>query len=139
KDGKWYMTYIQYTGRGYETWLAKSDDLLKWTTQGRILSFSDTTDWDNNQKAGYIGLQDMKWGGSYKLQKYDSKNWMSYFGGNERGYEKVLLSISMAYTEKDPTVAHEWTRLGSPVLKANDGDVSWWDNHTLYKESVIWD
>ena len=41
--GKWYMTYVVYNGkegtdgRGYETWLASSDDLLHWTTLGRIL------------------------------------------------------------------------------------------------------
>ncbi len=139
KGGKWYMTYIQFTGRGYETWLAKSDDLLHWATQGRILSFSDTTDWDNNQKAGYPALQDAKWGGSYELQKYDGKYWMSYFGGHERGYEKGLLSISIAHTDKDPASVHEWHRLGKPVLMATDSNVSWWDNHTLYKQTVIWD
>ena len=41
---KWLMTYVCYDGkdgtdgRGYETWLAESDDLLHWNTLGRILS-----------------------------------------------------------------------------------------------------
>lgn len=56
KDKYWYMTYIQFDGRGYETWIAKSKDLLEWKTLGKLMSFSDTTDWDNNQKAGYIAL-----------------------------------------------------------------------------------
>src|SRR6478672_6729662 len=65
RQGKsWYMTYIQFDGRGYETWLATSNNLLQWKTMGRILSFSDTADWDINQKAGYIALQDPVWGGS---------------------------------------------------------------------------
>lgn len=136
---RWYMTYILYNGRGYETWLAKSPDLLHWNTLGRVLSFSDTTDWDNNQKAGYAALEDFKWGGSYHLQKYDGKYWMSYFGGHSRGYEKGLLSISLAWTTGDPAVPHEWNRLGHPVLSATDTNVSWWDNHKLYKETVIWD
>jgi len=140
KGNKWYMTYIIFNGRGYETWLADSKDLLNWKTQGRILSFSsDTTHWDDNQKAGYPALQDTKWGGSYELQKYDNKYWLSYFGGHERGYEKGLLSISVANTDKDPSIAHEWKTLGKPVLMATDNNVSWWDNHTLYKETVIWD
>jgi predicted GH43/DUF377 family glycosyl hydrolase len=139
KGNRWYMTYFIFNGRGYETWLADSDDLLHWKNQGRVLSFSDTTDWDANQKAGYVGLQDTKWGGSYKLNKYDGKYWMSYFGGSTTGYEKGLLSISMAYTDKDPTKVHEWKRLPKPVLMATDSNVSWWDNHTLYKETVIED
>ncbi|MDT3404532.1 putative GH43/DUF377 family glycosyl hydrolase [Mucilaginibacter terrae] len=139
KNGQWYMSYIIFDGRGYETWLAHSTDLLNWKTTGRILSFTDTTDWDSNQKAGYVGLQDPKWGGSYELQKYDNKYWMSYFGGNSTGYEKGLLSINMAYTEKDPAVVHEWSRLPKPVLMSTDSNVQWWDNHTMYKETVLWD
>jgi predicted GH43/DUF377 family glycosyl hydrolase len=139
KGDSWFMTYIIFNGRGYETWLAKSADLLHWQTQGRILPFSDTTNWDCNQKAGYTALENMKWGGSYKLQKYDGKYWMSYFGGHERGYEKGRLAIGISYTDKDPSVAHEWSRLDHQVLAPDDQDVSWWDNHMEYKETVIWD
>jgi len=32
KNDKWYMTYIVFDGRGYETWLSGSDDLLHWKT-----------------------------------------------------------------------------------------------------------
>src|SRR5690349_9071020 len=82
KDNNWYMTYIQFNGRGYETWLAKSKDLLTWQMVGRLLSFNDdSTLWDANQKAGYLSLIDTKWGGSYKVAKYQGKYWMSYFGG----------------------------------------------------------
>ncbi|OUJ69787.1 glycoside hydrolase family protein [Hymenobacter crusticola] len=139
KGNQWYMTYIIFDGRGYETWLAQSKDLLKWETKGKLLSFTDTTDWDTNQKAGYVALQDYKWGGSYQWQPYQGKYWMSYFGGNSRGYEKGLLSIGMAYTTQDPSTVHSWQRLPQPVLKANDPDARWWENHTIYKSSVIWD
>jgi predicted GH43/DUF377 family glycosyl hydrolase len=139
KSGKWYMTYIVYNGRGYETWLAGSSDLLHWNTLGRILSFSDTADWDNNQKAGYVSLEDDRWGGSYQLQRYRHQYWMSYFGGHSRGYEKGLLSIGIAFTKRSPTMPHEWKRLDHPVLRIKDKDVSWWDNHALYKSTVIWD
>ncbi len=140
KKGKsWYMTYIVYDGRGYETWLAKSENLLYWKTLGKIMSFSDTANWDGNQKASYNALQKMKWGGSYQLQKYDNKYWMSYIGGSTIGYEAGLLSIGIAYTEKNPAVPHEWNRLGVPVLKSTDPDARWYDNGTMFKSSVIWD
>lgn len=140
KKGKnWFMTYIIFDGRGYETWLAKSKDLLNWTNMGRIMSFTDTTTWDSNQKAGYNALQDLKWGGNYKLQRFNDKYWMSYFGGNTRGYEAGLLSLGMAFTDKDPSRVHEWQRLDSPILKATDKDARWYDNSTMYKCSVIWD
>ena len=73
KGNAWFMTYIQFDGRGYETWIARSNDLLHWKTLGRIMSFSDTTDWDNNQKAGYISLQNTQWEGNYQLEKFHNK------------------------------------------------------------------
>jgi predicted GH43/DUF377 family glycosyl hydrolase len=140
KGNMWYMTYIMFDGRGYETYLAKSKDLLQWTKMGKIMSFnSDTTKWDCHHKAGYIALQEYTWGGSYEWQKYDGKYWMSYFGGNTRGYEAGLLSIGIANSKKDPTVVHEWDYLTSPVLMSTDKDVRWWENRKLYKSSVIWD
>lgn len=139
KAGKWYMVYIVFDGRGYETWLAVSKDLLHWESKGKLMAFSDSTDWDANQKAGYVALETIKWGGKYKWQPYQGKYWMSYFGGNSTGYEKGLLSISMAWTKKDPTVVHPWQRIGHPVLMSTDKDVRWWENHTQYKSTVIWD
>jgi len=139
KGNTWYMTYIQFDGRGYETWLSESKDLLHWKTLGRIMSFSDTTQWDNNQKAGYIGLQDPAWGGSYALQSFNHKYWLSYIGGKDRGYEAGPLAIGIAYTDREPSKAHEWKRLAQPVLSSTDADVRWWENKKLFKSTVIWD
>jgi len=140
------MTYLVFDGRGYETWLAKSKDLLHWKTQGRILSFSDSSDqiirdwmWDVNQKAGYIALQDHRWGGSYKLQKFRKKYWLSYFGGRVPGYEAGELSLGIASTVKDPSRPHEWQRTAVPILSSSDSDVRWWENKKLFKSTVLWD
>ena len=134
--GKWYMYYFVFDGRGYETWMASSKDLLHWKTLGRLLSFSNSTDWDCNQKGGYIALPDPTWGGKYGVEKYQGKYWMSYFGSNTTGYEQGDLSIGIANTTGNPTVAHEWNRLPQPVLSPKDKDVSWWDNDKIYKNSI---
>jgi predicted GH43/DUF377 family glycosyl hydrolase len=136
----WYMTYLVYSGRGYETWLSRSKDLLNWENQGRLLSFSDPGNWDDNQKAGYNALQSTDWGGKYELGLYDGKYWMSYFGGKEKGYETEPLSIGIAYTDQKPSIAQEWSRLPKPVLSSADADVTWWDNRNkLFKSTVIED
>lgn len=139
KGKKWYMSYLVFDGRGYETWLAKSDDLLNWKTLGKLMSFSDTTNWDGNQKAGYIALQDPTWGGSYQAKKYDGKYWMSYFGGKDSGYEAGNLSLGMAYTKKAIQNAHEWQRLPQPILTSQDPDMRWWENKKQFKSTVIRD
>ncbi len=139
KGDGWYMVYILFNGRGYETWLAASKDLLQWKTLGKLLSFSDSTEWDSNQKAGYIALQDPTWGGSYQWQPYQHTYWMSYIGGHDKGYEAGALAIGIAETTKDPALPHEWDRAAKPVLSAFDNDTRWWENKKLFKSTVIWD
>jgi predicted GH43/DUF377 family glycosyl hydrolase len=140
KGNTWYMSYLQFDGRGYETWLAKSKDLLHWEKTGKIMWHSkDTTIWDASQKAGYVALVNTKWGGGYALRKYNAKYWMSYFGGKEKGYEAGLLSLGMAYTDKDPSTIHEWKRLDKPILSSLDKDVRWWESKKQFKSTVIYD
>jgi beta-xylosidase len=84
--GAWYMVYIIFDGSGYETALARSDDLLHWKPLGKILRFRPGA-WDAKQAAGFIALQDHAWGGSYRLKKHDGTYWLSYLGGALEGYE----------------------------------------------------
>ncbi len=143
---KWYMTYVVYDGRGakdgrgYETWLATSDDLLHWETLGRILPYRDGA-WDANQRAGFPALVDMEWGGSYALQRYKDRAWMSYFGGTGRGYEAIEapLSIGMAWTKDDPADALPWQAGKKPALTPSDKHAQWWEQLTHYKAMVYWD
>lgn len=140
KGKDWYMSYILFDGKGYETYLAKSRNLLEWTSLGKILSFSnDSNRWDAHQRAGYMALQDSKWEGSYALEKYDGKYWMSYIGGRDKGYEAGELSVGVAYTVAAPHQVKEWNVLDAPVLKSNDPDARWWENKKEYKSSIIWD
>jgi len=142
---KWYMTYIVFNGksgkdgRGYETWLAQSKDLLHWKTLGKILSFSDSSHWDCNQKAGYVALVDPAWEGRQKVKKYMGRYWLSYIGGGAKGYETPPISIGIASTKARINAVREWQTEKEPLLTSSDAGNSWWDNQVLYKSSVIWD
>ena len=143
QDGKWYMTYVVYNGkegtdgRGYETWLAESVDLLHWTTKGRILSYKDEG-WDMNQRGGFPALIDWTWDGSYGISKYKKNYWMTYIGGHGTGYEAVRepLNIGMAWTQGDITQAHEWQSADKPLLSIDDKDVQWWEKLVQYKSTI---
>lgn len=136
-DGFWYMTYIIFDGKGYETALAKSADLLHWQKMGVVLPFREGT-WDSNQAAGYIALQDHQWGGSYALRTHDDKYWMSYLGGSLEGYETDPLAIGMAWT-KDLVEPEPWKRLEDPVLTREQKDCRYWEMLTQYKSNIIFD
>ena len=140
KDSIWYMTYIIFDGRGYETWIAQSRNLLNWEQSCRILSFpKDSTAWDANQRAGYPALYNLSWGGAYDLLQYNGRFWLSYLGGKNSGYEEGRLAIGLASTSEDPASCHEWECLENPVLTSSDNDVSWWEDLKLYKSTVIED
>lgn len=146
EGNRWFMTYVVYNGkdgtdgRGYETWLATSDDLLQWKTLGRLLCYADKG-WDMNQRAGYPALIDWTWNGSYEMAKYKGRHWMNYFGGEGTGYESVRkpLNMGMASTKGDITQAHPWETSPAPVLSINDKSAQWWEKLTHYKSTVYWD
>ena len=158
---KWLMTYVCYDGkdgtdgRGYETWLAESDDLLHWNTLGRILSLPPQNpqkeSWDQNQRGGFPALVDWTWGGSYGLSKYKKNYWMTYIGGHGTGYEAVRepLSIGLAFTNGPliaplaskasdglPVGSLEWQTQKKPLLSINDKDAQWWEKLTQYKSTI---
>ena len=143
EGGRWYMTYVVYNGkggldgRGYETWLAESDDLLHWTTRGRLLSYRDAG-WDMNQRGGFPALIDWRWGGSYAMGRYRGRHWMTYIGGAGTGYEAVKepLRIGMAWTKGDVTRAHEWQSADKPLLSIDDPDAQWWEKLVQYKSTI---
>ncbi|MBM6991689.1 MAG: beta-galactosidase [Prevotella sp.] len=143
---RWYMTYVVYNGkdglegRGYETWLAESNDLLHWTTLGRLLSYRDSG-WDMNQRGGFPALIDWTWGGSYAMQPYKGQHWMTYIGGHGTGYEAVRepLNIGLAWTKGDITRAHEWSTATKPLLSIADRDAEWWEKLVQYKSTIYLD
>ena len=145
KGDKWYMTFVIYNGktgtdgRGYETWMAESDDLLHWNIKGRLLSYRDGM-WDCNQRGGFPALPDMKWGGSYELQPFKGKFWMTYIGGPTAGYEAGPLNIGLAWTDvKNLDKAIEWQSAPAPILSNKDKDAQWFENLIQYKSTIYWD
>jgi predicted GH43/DUF377 family glycosyl hydrolase len=136
---QWYMVYVGNTRKvGYETYLARSADLLHWEKLGKIMSFR-TSGWDRWQVDGGIALCDPTWGGTSELQSFDGKYWMSYIGGALQGYETDPLAIGMAWT-KTPTAVRQWTRIAeNPVLGREQPDVRDFEKTTLYKSQIIWD
>ena len=136
---QWYMVYIGSTKNvGYETFLARSADLLHWQKLGKIMGFRPDG-WDRWQVDGGIALCDPTWGGTSELQTFEGKYWMSYIGGALQGYETDPLAIGIAWT-KTPCEAREWTPIAeNPVLSREQPDVRDFEKQTLYKSQVIWD
>ena len=135
----WYMMFIRFDGKGYETHLAKSSDLLSWTRLGRIFSRGPKGAWDSSQADGWPTLLDSRWEGPNTLSKFDGRYWIMYLGGSADGYETDPLSTGVAWTD-DPTALREWTRYeGNPVMSPSDCDAREFERKTIYKHFTVED
>lgn len=145
-NGRWYMTYVIFDGSGYETWVSQSDDLVHWTEVGCIMPRQKGT-WDAAQRAAFPALTDWRWdNGSYELQSYKGRYWMSYFGGENTGYEAKPLNIgitSIPRRQMEEALARgeapRFEGAKAPVLSINDEKVQWFERGTYYKPMVYAD
>ena len=138
-DDGWRMMFIVYDGKGYETHLAKSDDLVHWTRLGLVLERGAAGSWDSAQADGGPALFSTEWGGDNRMRKSRDWYWMTYIGGAKTGYETAPLSISVA-TAKDNSTADKWLRMTAhPVLSPEDPDVRAFEDYELFRSFVIQD
>jgi predicted GH43/DUF377 family glycosyl hydrolase len=137
--GRWYMIYVGIKDKvGYETYLARSDDLLRWEQLGKILTHR-REGWDAWQADAGLALYDTNWGGTHELGKHAGLHWISYIGGAKQGYEPDPLAIGVA-SSADPIAVTEWQRIPeNPVLSPAQADVRAFEATTLYKSAIIRD
>lgn len=132
-NGQYYMLYIGFDGKGYQTALAVSQDLLSWKEEALLFPREDGEGWDKGGVAGNWILRENELNGPAKLKKAGGKYWMVYHSYPGEGYETGPARIGLAYTE-DETL-HQWTRLAGPVLSWEDG--AEWERGGLYKGCLV--
>ena len=133
----WFMMFIRFDGKGYETHLAKSEDLLHWTRLGCIFRRGAKGQWDSSQADGWPARVDTRWEGQNTLNQFNGRYWMMYLGGSADGYETDPLSTGVAWTD-NPSSIREWTRYeGNPVLQPSDTDARTFEGKTIYTHFTV--
>ena len=123
---------------GYETHLAKSDDLIHWEYIGPIFKRNDEDHWDSKQCAGYAAFPDVNFEGTNMLQKINGSYYISYLAGNSDGYEPDPLYMGLAKSI-DPIDPNSFQRFSKPILRPDDPDVRQFETKTLYKSFLFYD
>lgn len=133
---QFYMVYTGYDGKGYQSAIATSDDLLHWTPQG-ILIPRDPADSDRWDKIGCCVTWLIKESDNFddvpRLKKIDGKYWLVYHSYPSDGYEAGPAEIGVAWCE-DEDLMH-WHRFDAPVFSWKDG--AGWERGGLYKACII--
>lgn len=130
---KYYMMYVGFDGKGYQTGLATSDNLIDWRPLGVILRRGEGNGWDSLNVAGTWILRENDMNGQPVLKKWKNKYWLAYHAYPGEGYETGPGRIGLAWTE-DPTLL-TWNRMTEPILIPESGAA--WEQGGLYKECLI--
>lgn len=130
---QYYMMYVGFDGKGYQTGLATSVNLVDWKPLGTILRRGEGNGWDSSNAAGTWIMRENDMAGQPVLKKWKNKYWLTYHSYPGEGYEAGPGRIGLAWTE-DPTLL-SWNRLPEPILVPEKGAP--WEQGGLYKECLL--
>ncbi|HOM18460.1 MAG TPA: hypothetical protein PLQ00_14110 [Thermoguttaceae bacterium] len=133
---KWYMSFIAFDGRGYNSFTAESTDLIHWTKPRLAMGFGKPGEFDHGGcviGAYLYESYDIK--APRVLKRRDGKFWTLYGcyprqGGYELrpGYEGVACSED----------GLRWQRAkDSPILSVYDPDCQAWEKDCIYQPWLV--
>ncbi len=129
-EGRYWMTYVGWDGKGYQTGLASSGDLLTWRKEGLILGRGTEGSITEHNIAMTNILRDNELFGSHNLKRVDGRFVGTYHAYPEPGYEVGPAVIGLCYSDD----LRSW-EVHPPVLEP---DPSWeWEAGGLYKSWLL--
>ncbi|HPM83673.1 MAG TPA: hypothetical protein PLF81_23370 [Candidatus Anammoximicrobium sp.] len=133
---KWYMSFIAFNGQGYNSFVAESTDLVRWTNPRLAMGFGPPNEFDHGGcviGAFLYESYDVKT--PRLLKKRDGKYW-SLYGCYPRqgGYELRPGYEGVACSEDGLT----WRRAkNAPILSVQDSDCGTWEKDCIYQPWLV--
>lgn len=133
---KWFMSFIGFNGKGYNSFVAESTDLVKWTNPRLAMGFGKPGEFDfGGCVIGAFLYQSYDIKAARVLKQHDGKYWTLYGcyakqGGYEMdpGYEGVATSSD----------GLTWTRAGDkPILAVQDSGCGEWEKACIYQPWLV--
>ncbi len=141
-EGVWYMSFIkidkQVEESGYESYLARSRDMLHWEVLFPIMKRSEASVWDAKQCAAYAAFVENELFGNYRIRSVNGSYYFSYLGGNLNGYETDPLMMGQCRV-RDLLDPSSYERFEAPILTPFDGDARQGERKTLFKSQLFID
>jgi len=135
-DKKWYMTFIGFDGKGYQSFVAESDDLLNWTNRRLAMGYGKKGEFDfGGRVLGAFLYEDYDIKGRRVLKKKDGKYW-SLYGAypKQGGYELKPGYEGVASSEDGIT----WQRAKEePILSVFQKDCAAWEKDCIYQPWLL--
>ncbi len=136
QEKKWYMSYIGFNGKGYNSFVCESTDLIRWTNHRHAMGFGKEGEFDFGGcviGAYLYNSYDIK--APRTLKKRNGKYWTLYGcypaqGGYEidPGYEGIASSDD----------GLTWKRAKEQyILSVHEPDVGEWEKHCIYQPWLV--
>lgn len=129
-EGRWWMTYVGWDGRGYQTGLASSDDLLTWKREGLLLGRGPRGSVTEHNVALTSILRDNELLGPGTLRPVGGRFVGTYHAYPKPGYEAGAAVIGLCFSRD----LRSW-EVGPPVLMPDPGSA--WERGGLYKSWLM--
>ena len=135
-SGTWYMSFIAFNGKGYNSFVAESDDLVHWTKMRLAMGFGPKGEFDHGGcvlGAYLYASYDIK--AQRLLKKRDGRFW-SLYGAYPRqgGYELRPGYEGVACSDDGLT----WRRAkDTPILSVHDLDCGDWEKSCIYQPWLV--
>lgn len=135
-DPRWYMTFIGFDGRGYQSFLAASDDLIYWKQLGLAMGYGPKGRFDHGGVVlGAFLYKSYDIDAPRLLKKHKGKYWSLYGayprqGGYELrpGYEGVAVSDD----------GLKWrSAKETPILSVHQPDCAQWEQSCIYQPWLV--
>ena len=136
QEGTWYLSFIGFDGRGYNSFVCESTNLVDWSRPRLAMGFGRQGEFDFGGcvVGGYLyESYDIK--SPRLLKKRDGKYWTLY-GSYPRqgGYELEPGYEGLASSDDGLT----WTRAkATPVLSVHDADCGAWETACIYQPWLV--
>lgn len=135
-DKKWYMTFIGFNGKGYQSFVAESDDLVRWDNMRLAMGFGKEGEFDfGGCVLGAFLYEDYSIKAPRTLKRKNGKYW-SLYGAypKQGGYEMRPGYEGVASSEDGIT----WQRAqDAPVLSVFQEDCAAWERDCIYQPWLV--
>jgi predicted GH43/DUF377 family glycosyl hydrolase len=131
-DGRYWMTFVGFDGRGYRTGLAVSDDLLSWEKRGLLIDRGPAGSTTEHNVALTWIVRDNALYGPGTLKRVDGRYLGTYHAYPRPGYEAGPAAIGLCWSDD---LAH-W-ELEEPCIRSSDPDAGAWERGGLYKSCLV--
>ncbi len=135
RDETWRMSYTGFDGRGYQTAVAESNDLVHWTPRGLVMSFGKTGAFDyGGVSFGGLLLESYDVKAPRRLKRFEDKYWALYgCYPRQGGYELRPGAEGLAWSNDGLT----WERASedTPILSIEGA--AEWEKDCIYQPWLV--